>query len=184
MFFDHSREKYVRSVFNDYFQPLCEFASRLVDNTQEGEDIVIKTLHNFVKQLDASNTIDNPKAYLYRATYNACLTFIEQQHRNRSLDEGIIRYLTSQDSQNEEDEQTKTDVIQQLYIEVENLPKQYREVGRLMLKNKKTGEIAQELGLAPQTVTNYKKKIYARLRLRLRNFGDAAMALLIFLFWE
>jgi RNA polymerase sigma factor (sigma-70 family) len=184
MFFDNSRAKYVQAIFDAYFQPLCYFAGNLVDNTQEGQDIVSKIFLKFVKQLAVSNKIDNPKTYLYQATYNACLNYIEEKQRKRPQDEAIIRYLTSQDPGNDDEEQTKSDLIQQLYIEVENLSVQYREVGRLMLQNKKTGEIAQILGLSPQTVTNYKQKIYGILRLRLRNFGDAAMALLMFLFWE
>lgn len=159
-----------------YYQSLCFFANRLINNNFVAQEIVQDV---FVKLWENRKVqeIQNMKAFLYTATRNNCINYLVSQKRKREKEnETILNFPTVNDA-GVLAELIRAEVLRELSIAIEQLPKQCKKVIRLIYEEgKNTNEIAEEIGAAPSTVRNHKARGLTLLR---KILSKSAFSLLI-----
>ncbi len=154
-----------KRLYDVYYAALCHYASRLLREVASEEDVVQEI---FVKFWEADVKFDRVKAltgYLYRAVYNACLNVLRDRKERAEcrdlpdtwpaddfLSSGNERYLIEEE------------YFRQIYVAIDRLPLQRRQIIRKSLQGKRTEQIAEELGVSVNTVKTLKRKAYKELR--------------------
>ena len=172
-------------AFNWFFarhnKSLCYFASRLIQDDFQAEEIVSDCFVKLWERQQNFETADNIKAFLYITCRNACLKYLRDL-KKKTADQQM--YL----SQLELSEETvwyeiiDTELISILGREIEALPEKCREVFSLIyFKGKKTDEIAALLNISIQTVRNHKTRAIELLKTSLLKKDLSGMLMLAFI---
>jgi len=183
--FQKGNESSLAYFFNLHHRSLCYFASKMVKDEGQAEDIVADC---FIKLWDRRVTFENPekiKAFLYIACRNNCLKYLRDEKRKTAAQE---RYFQQLDEASDEImyEIIETEIIDILAKEVESLPDKCREVFKLIyLGGKSTDQIAAELNLNVQTVRNHKTRAIELLRSQFLKKGlSASLQLFLLIYLE
>ncbi len=151
-------------VFRSYYAPLCYFAERMLVNKADAEDVVSAL---FGRIWDRNEVFDGPehtRAFLYRATQNACLDFLKSTKRTGERHKNVLAQ-TIVEEESFLEEMLKTEVWAEIYRAINRLPSQCARVIRLgYLEGLKNEEIAERLGVSLQAVKNYKRRGLNRLK--------------------
>lgn len=147
-------------IFQQYYRPLCLYATHYLHDIDEAEDVVQDC---FVKLISRSIMPENIKAFLYTSVRNAS---IDRLRRQSPIDTeisptdlcGVISDDQAQESSFRE---------AKLWTAIELLPERCREI---FLMSKRDGmtyrEIAEELNLSEKTVEHQISKALKTLRAR------------------
>lgn len=73
---------FLKGLYADYKEELLRFALRRLGDSDEAEDIVQDAFHNILKQ-NSPEDLENPRAYLYRATHNLALNKLRKRGRHQ-----------------------------------------------------------------------------------------------------
>lgn len=167
------------SYFRYYYRPLCYFATQLVSNSAEAEDIVkdsfIKLWHN----RDIFNNSHNIKSFLYITTRNACLNYL----RHRQVKNTYKQEMTYREGAGEQElvlqQMIRAELMEEIYNAIEKLPEKQQEVFKLAyFEGLKNNEIAQQMNISIFTVKQHKAKALSTLRIR---FSDRQLAMFFLL---
>lgn len=175
---DLSERSVFEMIFQSFYHPLCFYAEKYVGG--EAEDIIENL---FVKLWDKQKVFEGPvhlRAFLYRATRNACLNHLKANARHYVSVEEIGEHaaLTEKDHLNVI---IQAEIMAEIYRAVHQLPAQCSKVIAMsFLENLSNAEIATELNLSEQTVKNLK---VIGLRLLKSKLSGRAFSLLILQFW-
>lgn len=160
--------------FNKHHKALCYFAGKLIDDEQQGEDLVADCFLKLWQRHETFETAESIKAFLYISCRNLCLNYLRDLKRKTAAQESYLYHL----EQNSEDvlyEIIDAEVIDMLAREIEELPEKCREVFKLIyFEGKKSDEIAEILGLNVQTVRNHKTRAIELLRAQFLKKGLSA----------
>ncbi|WP_111596953.1 RNA polymerase sigma-70 factor [Chitinophaga skermanii] len=163
------------AFFVEHYKPLCFFATQLLANTGEAEDIVKDA---FVKLWHKKADFDHPKSiksFLYTTTRNACLNYLRHLKVHDHF-QAEMQYL----DENKRDElvlqqMIRTELMASIYKAIEALPEKRQQVFKMVyMEGLKLDEIAEKLGISVFTVKEHKAKALAQLRLQ---FTDTQLAL-------
>ena len=156
--FRSGKEEGFNYFFNEYYKPLCFFASRYVSEKPAVEDIITDSFIKLWDKKEIFETEAGLKAYLYKTVHNACLRWL-QQKQNRSIH--IRSYLNQLDTI----EQTcchniiKAETINLLHEAIQQLPAQCKKIfAKLCFEGKSVSEIADEMNLTISTIKNQKAR--------------------------
>lgn len=155
----HSGDESALAYFFDlHYRSLCYFANKMVQDADEAKDIVSGCFIRFWEGEHKAQSVQSIKSFLYISCRNACLNYLKQlgtrtriQHEyyqnieeaDNSLDYAIIR----------------SEVLQILSLEIDNLPEKCRTVFKLIyFDQKKTDEIAEIIGSNEKSVRYFKAK--------------------------
>ncbi|RZM24966.1 MAG: RNA polymerase sigma-70 factor [Pedobacter sp.] len=181
--FRRGNESSLAYFFKEHHRSLCYFASKIVKDERQAEDIVADC---FIKLWDRRETFENAdkiKAFLYIACRNNCLNYLRNEKRKTNAQE---LYLRQMDQHSDEIfyEIIDTEIVDILAREIECLPDKCREVFKLIyLGGKNTEEIAQALGLNVQTVRNHKTRAIELLKAQFLKKGlSATLQLFLLMF--
>ena len=151
-------------VFEMYHKPLCFFATRIVRDDSEAEDIVQEVFEKIWKKntrIDEGESIDS---YLFVAVRNACFTFLKNKRERVDL-EVVKQNLETPEEVIEFD----TPELNRLWKEIDNLPVQCKIVFKLVvLEDMKYKDVANSLDISVNTVKTQMKIAYKTLREKLR----------------
>lgn len=174
--FKKGDERAFRKAYEEFFYPLSYFAGKLLNNQPEGEEIASDSLRKLMQLHPNFNTLADIRAFLYVTARNNCYDVLRSRARaprEASLeDESII----------DKEELVlnliiKTEVMEELYREIEGLPEKRRTVFKLYyLEGLKIGEIASRLGTNADVIRSTKSKAVAQLKMML---GDRKFLALI-----
>lgn len=179
--FGRGNEVALADVFYKYNPSLIHFAIKYTKDEDVAEEIVsdcfVKAWTNRAKFA----TLENLRAFLYVATKNACLNQIRKVVHERITDDfQEYESLILQD----QDALTKiirTELIQQLYDEVENLPSLQREIFKLSFFDELDAqEISASLDIPVSSVYMNKSRAVKALKKKL-NLDYATWSLLMLL---
>ncbi len=181
--FQRGNESSLAYFFKEHHRSLCYFASKIVKDERQAEDIVADC---FIKLWDRRETFENAdkiKAFLYIACRNNCFNHLRNEKRKTAAQELYLRQM-DQDSDEIFYEIIDTEIVDILAREIESLPDKCREVFKLIyLGGKNTEEIAQELNLNVQTVRNHKSRAIELLRAQFLKKGlSATLQLFLLMF--
>lgn len=166
-------------IFEEFYRPLCFFASRIIQDRFDAQDIVQDIFVKFWQKENIPDAMDAVRAYLYVSVKNACFNHLEkssvkikhqQSLANTDFEEATILNTIIQ-----------AEVLRQVFAAVDTLPEQCRKIIRMTFEEgKKAKEIAFELGITVSTVNNQKMRGLNLLKNRLSDEG-LALGMLMFL---
>ncbi len=154
-------------VYSSYYAALCSYANAIVKNSDSAQDIVQDTLIKIWYSDRIFADIMDFTWYLYRAVYNNSLyhlrSFKSQQH--------AIHKMHTEEPELSEEQFAFTvqdELIRQLYLYIEDLPKERKEIILLSLKGYSGQEIAEKLSITINTVKKQKNRGFKYLREKLQ----------------
>lgn len=166
-----SGEKNMNDLIHVYSFPLYLYAKRNVHSGPEAEDIVQECFVRFWEKREAIGAIKSIKSYLYTMVRNECI--------NRIKSKNILEYrddLTVIQCRDIEFDMDEFDLIELLMAAIDTLPPQYCRVMKLAVKGLKNSEIADELGIAENSVKVMKNRSLKKIKDLL---GDEALLLIV-----
>jgi len=181
--FGRGNELALREVFYQFNASLIHFATKYLKDEESAEEIVADS---FIKAWDIRTkfkALENLRAFLYVATKNACLNQMRKVVHERITDDYLeYESLILQD----QDALTKiirTELIQQLYDEVENLPPLQREIFKQsFFEELDANEIAVSLQIPVSSVYMNKSRAIKALKNKLRLDHHTWSLLILLLF--
>jgi RNA polymerase sigma-70 factor (family 1) len=169
--------------FKEHHRSLCFFASKIVNDPFQAEDIVADCFIKLWNRRDTFETPENIKAFLYIACRNNCLNYLRDLKRRTDAQELYFQQLDLQSDEILYDI-IDTEVVDILAREIEGLPDKCKKVFKLIyLEGKNTDEIAAALNLNVQTVRNHKTRAIELLRSQFLKKGlTATLQLFLLMF--
>ena len=151
-------------IFKEFYKPLCLFALRFTEKTEDAEDVVQQVFADVWDKNSHDMVIANFKSYLYQAVRNRSLTLIAQSSDMLQTTECIADI----EDLSEEEQIYQSERDARLWAAIDGLPAERKKI---FLLSKRDGlkyqEIAEELHISIKTVdrkvkclciTNTKKK--------------------------
>ncbi|TAN02218.1 MAG: RNA polymerase sigma-70 factor [Chitinophagaceae bacterium] len=155
-------------LFRKFFPALSYFAGHFLDNTLMADDIASETFLKIWAKRQDFESPDHIRAFLYRATRNACINHRIQSERSTARETAFSEKY--QDDALFDAKIVESEVIRSLLEAIEGLPQECRKVIRLsFIEGMKADEIAQKLQVSLSTVKSQKARGIELLRKRLPN---------------
>lgn len=156
-----------RTIFDQYFHPLCLFTERITGDLLQAEDIVAETFQKLmVKRLDFPS-LPQIKSFLYQAARNAAINYANAQKRHAGAHEQI-RYLAGSEVADDDAgdvEIMRAELISEIYKEMDKLPDKCGKVFKMLfVEELSTAEIAEKLNINVQTVRTQKARAIELIR--------------------
>lgn len=142
--------------FELYHNPLILYATALIKNHQEAQDIVAESFAKLWSKRENITEWKMLKHWLYRTVYNACIDYVRREAtRKKSIPQLIAQTSAVEKAALENIIQTET--VHRLYSLLTQLPPRSREIFHLFyFQNKSMKEIAEALNISVNTVKTQK----------------------------
>jgi len=166
----------LKKIFNTYYKVLVVYAGRFLPIKDECEDLVQDI---FVDLWEKEYTFPDEtslKVYLYKAARNKCFNCIKHSKVKDKYAESKIQVL--EDDNLFLKQILEEEIVNQLYMAIEELPDRKKEIIKLSLKGLKNNEIAETLGIKLQTVKTLKSQSYTILREQFKDLDSVIFFLL------
>ena len=150
----HGNEQAFKSLFDEYYQGLCVFASAYLKDNDLSADVVQEAFVKFWNRRRDFDHIVKIKSFLYTIVRNDCLNIVQRQ---KVVLEDVSVF---ENSGFFHDKLIETESYRIFYAAIETLSPQGREVIQLALDGLKNSEIAARLGIAESSVHTQKKLAY------------------------
>lgn len=165
--FNAGEESAKQTIYDMYVTHLCLFATRIIHDKAEAEDITVVTLEILLRRHADFNTMSNIKAFLYITVKNRSLKYLEaskrKQHGQKELMNGADKqedYILAQ--------MVRAEFLQEVYSQIENLPQTQKAIFKMFyLEGLNCTEIATKLNMSLGTVYNNKSLALKHLRITL-----------------
>ena len=164
-----------RTLFYDFFSPLCIYAQRYLDDMESCEDIVQEVFYRIWRDRENLSIQTSSRGFLITCVRNACLDLLRRHEVEQRWME------TSMNMQTEEDDTDlySTRELEQLLEDA--LAKLPEKVAVIFRKNRFEGktyaEIAVEQDISVKTVEANMSKALKFLRVELKDYLPVLMAL-------
>jgi RNA polymerase sigma-70 factor (ECF subfamily) len=163
-FFREGREIGFDYFFRELYPTLCLYAGRLCRDPEAGKDLASSAFMKVWDKHTELTSAEHIKRYLYRATRNECLSWLQAQHKLASSENQMVQHLPSFESDHLQAMIT-AEVITDLHKQLSHLPAACREVfTKLYVEGKTARETADELQLHISTVKTQKMRGLQHLR--------------------
>jgi RNA polymerase sigma factor (sigma-70 family) len=152
------------------------FVNRLIRNDKDAGIIVVENLGKMVQLKDNFQSIADLKSFLYVSCRNSAydyLRYIKSQRKKEMLVEDVGSHtdLAEQDMEAlAEVEAIRTELFRAMYEQIKLLVPAQRSVMTMVLKGKKTAEIADSLGLTEPFVRQLKSRAIKKIRKNIYQF--------------
>ena len=137
-------------LFERYYNQLCNYASHLLGESFDSEDIVQDIFVRIWEKRNSLNFIDSIKSYLYTSVKNSCLNYKKAD----SVRQGYVSISRLTEPEFTDDVEVEQEEFRyQLFLCIDKLPSRCREVffkSRFDLS--KQQEIAEDLSISIKTV--------------------------------
>lgn len=147
-----NKEEY-KKVFEEYYNPLCNFAFKIVKRKDLAEDVVQEVFVQIWHKRSTIQLSSHIKNYLFQSTRNKA---IELLRRNKLESDYIQNDMHSKEDSYEIEQDANTFMLkEQLKRSIRQLPPKCQEIFVMSKVNGLTyTEIAEELNLSVKTVEN------------------------------
>lgn len=166
-------ETAIKLLFTMYFRSLCFFAEKIIGNSAEAEDLATDAFLKLIKAEKAFNCLEEIRSYLFTSVKNACIDRLRKQKREAVQLAGPFTTIADAPyPELLEREMLTAQLLQLVYAEIERLPEKCRRIFKgYYVEQKSTGDLANELGLSPQTVLNQKARALYLLKIAIGRNG-------------
>ena len=165
--------------FRENFPSVYAFMKRYTGDDELAADLAQETFIRVYERRDEIVSVDYGIALLYTVArhlyWNHCKHQGVKENYFAQLDEGNV------DDYDFLQEVTRQETMRMLYVAIDQLPPQTRNVILLNLEGKTNPEVAEELGISVNTVKCLKKSAYETLR---GTLSQNYFVILIFLLGE
>lgn len=138
-------------------KPLYYFTYKLVEDSKTAEDIVSETFAKawFLRQ--NFKTLSDIRGFLYVSARNGAYDYLRSKKRRQEALLDDIQEVQEDGSVNALNLLIQTELLFDIYREIENLPPQQRTIISLFyLQDLNISEISEKLNIIPETVRNTK----------------------------
>ena len=166
-----------KSVFDQHYQGLCNYARKFLDDMDTAEEIVQDLFVRFWEKRADMELSTSLSSYLYRSVHNGCLNYIKSQNV-RSQHRANVEASSQDGHQDFEDTYATHELSERIANVIESLPEQCRKIFKLKRQeNLKNREIAEKLGISIKTVEAQMGKALKILREKLKDYAIAILLL-------
>ena len=159
-------------LYRYFYKALVAFAAQIVSEVGTAEEIVQDTFVKIWQRRSTFLTEGALKAYLYNAVRNGSITHLRHQNVERSRMEAIEQeYALMSDTADDfihSHHLQREEIYRQLLEAIDALPPKMRQMFLLSIEGKTCREIADELGVEPDTVKKQRQRGLERLRQMLK----------------
>ena len=168
-------DKSFEQIFQQFYSPLCNYATKIIRDDVVSEDVV-QQLFIQLWENGKLEVADNPERYLLRATKFKCIDYLRsKKNRSISLPEELPDLI-----QTETPELAEEDIEPLLHYYASKLPPKTREVFLLSRKSGLTyKEIAEEIDISVKTVENQMGRALRKMRELLKEQEYLAFVLIL-----
>jgi RNA polymerase sigma-70 factor (ECF subfamily) len=161
-------------LFRQYYQMLCSYAFRFVNDYDTAEEIVQDLFYKLWEKRDELQINLSVKSYLYSAVHHRCLKYIE--HRNVETKYRNYYLLHESEIDNEPQNATGIHELQGIIDQtLDSLPDRCSKIFRLSrFEGLKYHEIALKLSVSIKTVEANMGKALKLLRKNLKDYVEIA----------
>ena len=170
----------LREVYEVYAERVYQLAFRFLKDTARSEEIVQDVFMKLWLNRESLDEQGNIWLYLYVIAKRLCLNKLREISKSTVLFEQLMRRIER--AGNQADEQLLADELnQQAQQLIARLPKQQRMIFKLSREEGLShNEIAQKLGLSPNTVKNHMVQALKTLKSTLQQSGYTYLVALTF----
>lgn len=159
-----------RSLFEQYYVALCQFARRYIDDQETREDIVQDVFFTIWEKRKTISPTISARNYLVTCVRNLCLNYLRDQGYKQDYETNIQKRIPAY-VENQDDIYTLQELRELLDKTLAKLPPEYRlafEMNRF--ENKSIEEIAEIMGVSGRTVKRYKSRAIEILKEELKDY--------------
>jgi len=154
----------IKELFNNYHALLCNVANNMVNDRAAAEDIVQDVFMNLWRKRNEVDWTAPMKGYVYRATTNGALNWLDKNKRSVSFDE-TIGEQTASVSNDVEGKIDEKELQAKIKESIERLPAKCKAIFVLnRYEGLKYKQIAEHLEISVKTVENQISIALDRLR--------------------
>ena len=159
-----------RQAFEEYYQPLCNFAYNFVKDRDEAEDVVQAVFINLWKKRQTIEIKNKLSSYLFSATRNNALMVLRRQQYESKYAEYVQHKASNSSSEDAQDEEEQLLLKEKISKAIQTLPPKCQQIFKLSkLSGLTYKEIAEDLSISVKTVENQMSKALKILREQLKN---------------
>ncbi len=167
--FKNGNIKAFEILFHYYYNYLCLYASKILNNNDEAEEIVQDFFVRLWEKREQVNIESSVKNYFFRSIKNLCINSIQHDKIKAKHAQKVIS--ESETNTSGEEYFVDFDLIQKIEESVEALPKKRREIFRLSREEGlKYREIAEKLNVSIKTVETQMTLAIRTLREKLKKY--------------
>jgi len=157
-------------VFTTLFPHLWRYASRIINDETEAEDITLEAFAKFYDRRTEFENYEGIKLFLYTITRNACISYLRSQTAQKN-------YIVNQQSESIIEEEKffdtldyQANLLEIVYREVNKLPRQCKKVFKLRFyKDYSYQQIAEKLKLSESAVRSHVTNALQKIRIVVRH---------------
>lgn len=146
-------EKEFQILFIDYYPLLISFAKRYVEVQSVAEDIVQDVFVKVWEIRESLCEVENLSAYLYQMVRFKCFNYLRAEKVRREVAESFTEEMNGV----EINEYIKDETFRLVMNALECLPARNRDIFSRTIQGYSAKEIAEELGIAVETVKKQKQ---------------------------
>ena len=158
------------TLFRTYYEPLCRYAHRLIENLDAAEEIVQDLFYVLWKDREKLQIFTSINGYLYRAVKNKSLLYLEHEKVRENYRKAYAEHAAALPDSTPQEELEYKELEQKIQETLSRLPERRQKIFRMhRLDGKKYGEIARELRISVKTVEAEMSKTLQELRDKYRS---------------
>lgn len=166
-----------RTLFFQFFSPLCVFAHRYVEDRDTCEDLVQETFLKIWKNRKNIEINTSCRNFLITSVRNSCIDTLRKQETEQNWQSREM--MDKQDAYTSDDLYSALELEQMLSAALDKLPENIRIVfEKNRFEGKTYAEIATEHAISVKTVEAYMSKALKHLRVELKDYLPFAILLL------
>jgi len=164
---NHKERDAWKSFYEEFYVAICSYVNKFIKEKDEAEDITQET---FIKIWESPHQFKNMQEltwYLYKAVYTNALYHLRTKNLHRDL---LAKYQVEEVEMPEEyfSVTVQEELTRQLYLYINELPREAQKILRLSLEGCSGSEIAEKLGISIHTVKFQKNRSLKYLRNKLQ----------------
>lgn len=168
-----------KQLFDDLFHHVWLYSWRITRDKNESEDIAIHSFAKFWEKVEDFTSINEVKKYIYVTAKNASINYLNKLKTQKRYQDHLTHASEVEEGNALEILTYRAALIERLYEEVENLPKQCRETFKLCYFEKiPRSEVAQRLNVTIDTVNSQCQIAMKKLK---AVFGKSDLAFILLL---
>jgi len=165
-------------IYTLYYPKLVRFSREYVSSIEDAENIVQDVFFILWQQRENIDELRNVNAYLFRLTKNKCIDFLRHKIRIGDLhcslqdvEEKELQFKMYSIEQFDEQSLSNEDIETMINKAIDTLPPKCREIFMLSrLDGMKYQEIADQLKLSTNTISNQIAIALKKLKIELKDF--------------
>ena len=162
-------------VFVQFYQSLCYFADKYINDKEAAQDIVQEIFIWFYEKRKTFDSLLTVKSYLYGCVYNKAINFLKMNRNQARIREQMKGLLVEEDESYEEF-QVETEVFEEIFRAIEELPVECRRIFKMSyIEGQSIKSIMEVLNVAESTIKTQRQRANKVLKDRLQHLYPLAM---------